>query len=234
MTTLAPKAPASQGAGAPRPQDKRSLLRRVLGPQPFGLLLGSPYLLFVLAVFAFPVGYSVYIAFHDFFFAAPGVQVERPFVGFDNFVTAFSSPQVIRSFGNIGIFLVINVPLTVVLSLLLASALVLGVVAPAVLGFTVCRIFFFDDWQQPVFIGATLCATSVGITARVLKDLGRSRDKESRIILGAAVIDDVLGLIALAVAAGVITASNRPGGGGELPWGDMVAIVAWACVRPAR
>ena len=40
MTTLAPKAPASQGAGAPRPQDKRSLLRRVLGPQPFGLLLG--------------------------------------------------------------------------------------------------------------------------------------------------------------------------------------------------
>ncbi|ROS23518.1 multiple sugar transport system permease protein [Rathayibacter sp. PhB127] len=123
MTTLAPKAPVSQGAGAPRPQDKRSLLRRVLGPQPFGLLLGSPYLLFVLAVFAFPVGYSVYIAFHDFFFAAPGVQVERPFVGFDNFITAFSSPQVIRSFGNIGIFLVINVPLTVVLSLLLASAL---------------------------------------------------------------------------------------------------------------
>ena len=123
MTTLAPKAPASQGAGAPRLKEKRSLLRRVLGPQPLGLLLGSPYLLFVIAVFAFPVGYSVYIAFHDFFFAAPGVQVERPFVGLDNFVTAFSSPQVIRSFGNIGIFLVINVPLTVVLSLLLASAL---------------------------------------------------------------------------------------------------------------
>ncbi|PPF11592.1 sugar ABC transporter permease [Rathayibacter sp. AY1E9] len=117
MTTLT-RRPAP--AGAP---GKRSLLHRVLGPQPLGLLFGSPYLLFVLAVFAFPVVYSVWIAFHDFFFAAPGVQVERPFVGLDNFVTAFSSPQVIRSFGNIGIFLVINVPLTVVLSLLLAAAL---------------------------------------------------------------------------------------------------------------
>jgi len=106
---------------------------------------------------------------------------------------------------------------------------VLGVVAPAVLGFLVCRAFFFDHWQQPAFIGATLCATSVGITARVLKDLGRSRDKESRIILGAAVIDDVLGLIALAVAAGVITASNRPGGEGEVPWGEIGKIVVYAC-----
>ena len=123
MTTLTPKAPASTGAGAPGPAAKRSLLRRVLGPQPLGLLFGGPYLVFVLAVFAFPVGYSVYIAFHDFFFAAPGVQVDRPFVGLENFVTAFSNPQVIRSFGNIGIFLVINVPLTVILALLLASAL---------------------------------------------------------------------------------------------------------------
>lgn len=123
MTSLASKAPASTGAGAPGPGAKRSLLHRVLGPQPLGLLFGSPYLVFVLAVFAFPVGYSVYIAFHDFFFAAPGVQVERPFVGFENFVTAFSNPQVIRSFGNIAIFLVINVPLTVVLALLLAAAL---------------------------------------------------------------------------------------------------------------
>lgn len=106
---------------------------------------------------------------------------------------------------------------------------VLGVIAPAVLGFVVCRAFFFDHWQQPVFIGATLCATSVGITARVLKDLGRSKDTESRIILGAAVIDDVLGLIALAVAAGVINASNRAGAEGDLPWGEIGRIVAWAC-----
>jgi Kef-type K+ transport system membrane component KefB len=59
------------------------------------------------------------------------------------------------------------------------------------------------------FIGATLTATSVGITARVLKDLGRSQSNEARVILGAAVIDDVLGLVILAVVTGVISAADR-------------------------
>jgi Kef-type K+ transport system membrane component KefB len=54
-------------------------------------------------------------------------------------------------------------------------------------------------WQTHLFIGGAICATSVGITARVLKDLGRIHTPESRIILGAAVIDDVLGLVMLAV-----------------------------------
>jgi multiple sugar transport system permease protein len=97
--------------------------RRVLGRNPLGWLFSAPYLLFVIAVFAFPVIYAVWIAFHDFYFAAPGAEVDRPFVGLENFVTAFSSPQVIQSFVNILVFLAINVPLTVVLSLLLASAL---------------------------------------------------------------------------------------------------------------
>jgi Kef-type K+ transport system membrane component KefB len=86
----------------------------------------------------------------------------------------------------------------------------LGVVAPMVLGFLVTRWFFptqagLADW----FVGATLCATSVGITARVLNDLGRTRSRTGRIILGAAVIDDVLGLIVLAVVVGVIEAADR-------------------------
>jgi Kef-type K+ transport system membrane component KefB len=54
-----------------------------------------------------------------------------------------------------------------------------------------------------IFIGATLTATSVGITARVLADLDRLRSKEARIILGAAVIDDVLGLVILTVVTGI-------------------------------
>jgi Kef-type K+ transport system membrane component KefB len=86
---------------------------------------------------------------------------------------------------------------------------VLGVVAPMVLGYA-CATWFFPE-SDPLFrwfIGATLCATSVGITARVLGDLGKTRSKEGRIILGAAVIDDVLGLIVLAVVAGVIGAVN--------------------------
>jgi Kef-type K+ transport system membrane component KefB len=91
----------------------------------------------------------------------------------------------------------------------LSSLLValLGVVVPMLLGFGVGYLLVSEnssEWQVPAFLGATLCATSVGITARVLKDLGRSQDRESRIILGAAVIDDVLGLVVLAVVSGVI------------------------------
>ena len=59
------------------------------------------------------------------------------------------------------------------------------------------------------FIGATLCATSVGITARVLQDLNSSRTVDARVILGAAVIDDVLGLVVLAIVGGIIGAANE-------------------------
>jgi Kef-type K+ transport system membrane component KefB len=61
-----------------------------------------------------------------------------------------------------------------------------------------------SSWHLHLFIGATLCATSVGITARVLKDLGKTNAAESKIILGAAVIDDVLGLVVLAVVQAII------------------------------
>ena len=60
-----------------------------------------------------------------------------------------------------------------------------------------------DLTTAAVFIGATLTATSVGITARVLSDLGRMSTQEARVIIGAAVIDDVLGLVILSVVSGV-------------------------------
>jgi multiple sugar transport system permease protein len=104
---------------APAPKGKR----RPLGRNPLGLLFSAPYLVFVLAVFAYPLGFAVYIAFHDYFFTAPGAVVSRPFVGLQNFIDALTDPAVIRSFGNVGIFLLINVPLTVVFSLVLASGL---------------------------------------------------------------------------------------------------------------
>jgi len=85
---------------------------------------------------------------------------------------------------------------------------VLGVIAPFLLGWAVSAYFIPDEHRLAhVFIGATLCATSVGITARVFKDLGKLGTREARIILGAAVIDDVLGLLILAVVAGAIRAS---------------------------
>jgi Kef-type K+ transport system membrane component KefB len=84
---------------------------------------------------------------------------------------------------------------------------VAGVIAPFFLGWGVSAYFIPGEARLGhIFIGATLCATSVGITARVLKDMNRLQSRESRIILGAAVIDDVLGLLILAVVAGAIKA----------------------------
>ncbi|MBI4508141.1 MAG: cation:proton antiporter [Deltaproteobacteria bacterium] len=89
-----------------------------------------------------------------------------------------------------------------------------GVVVPMALGYFGARwILPGATWHAHVFIGAILSATSVGITARVLKDLGKIQSTEGRIILGAAVIDDVLGLIVLAVVQGIVLGAAKPGGG---------------------
>ena len=111
--------PTRPGGGGPR----RNRRRQWLGKNPFGLVLSAPYLIFVLLVFAYPLVFAFYMSFHDYFFAAPGAVVDRPFVGLANFQEVLSDPAIIRSFGNVGIFLLINVPLTVVLSLVLATAL---------------------------------------------------------------------------------------------------------------
>ncbi len=94
-------------------------------------------------------------------------------------------------------------------SLLVAT---LGVIAPFLLGWSVAAYFLPDQLRLVhLFVGATLSATSVGITARVFKDLGKLNTREARIILGAAVIDDVLGLLILAVVVGAIKAAGTGG-----------------------
>ncbi len=86
----------------------------------------------------------------------------------------------------------------------------LGVAAPFALGWGAGALLLpHSSVYVHAFLGATLCATSVGITARVLKDLGRSQSNEAKVILGAAVIDDVLGLVILSVVTGVIEAAGR-------------------------
>jgi Kef-type K+ transport system membrane component KefB len=100
----------------------------------------------------------------------------------------------------------------------------LGVVAPGLLGWITARTFLpGHDELVYWFVGATLSATSVGITARVLGDLKRTTGGEGRIILGAAVIDDVLGLIVLAVVSGIIRAADA---GEAFRWSSLVRIVA--------
>ena len=81
------------------------------------------------------------------------------------------------------------------------SVAVLGVVTPFVLGYFVSRLLFASS-VEAMFIGAALVATSVGITARVLEDLGMIHTLEAKIILGAAVVDDILGMIVLTLVSG--------------------------------
>ncbi|PYS82423.1 MAG: cation:proton antiporter [Acidobacteria bacterium] len=84
----------------------------------------------------------------------------------------------------------------------------LGVAATFALGWGASALFLHGAHALVhVFVAAMLCSTSVGITARVLRDIGRLQTREARIILGAAVIDDVMGLLILAVVAGAIRAA---------------------------
>jgi Kef-type K+ transport system membrane component KefB len=84
-----------------------------------------------------------------------------------------------------------------------------GTSASFLLGWAAAAYFLPDAPRLAhLFIGASLCATSVGITARVLRDLGRLQTREARVILGAAVVDDVLGLVILAVMAGIVAAAT--------------------------
>ncbi len=113
---------------------------------------------------------------------------------------------------------------------------IVGVVAPFVLGY-VCVIYFQKFalinleagmvGLVAIVVGATLTATSVGITARVLSDLDKLGTKESKIVLTAAIIDDVLGLIILGVVSGIIKSFNS-GGAAEITLGTISIISAKA------
>ena len=83
-----------------------------------------------------------------------------------------------------------------------AAVAVAGVILPFGLGYLACRGMGLPN-MVAVMAGAALTATSVGITARVLADLGRLQDVEGQIILGAAILDDVLGLVILTTVAGL-------------------------------
>lgn len=85
----------------------------------------------------------------------------------------------------------------------------LGMGSPFILGLGVTWLVMPEaDLGTLLFIGATLGATSVGITARVLKEMGCLRAREARVILGAAIVDDVLGLVSLAVVTGIVVSGS--------------------------
>ncbi len=94
---------------------------------------------------------------------------------------------------------------------------IVGVVLPFVGGYFAAKLLIPGlENSAYLFIGATLTATSVGITARVFKDLNYLSAKEAKIVLGAAVFDDILGLLILAVVAGIVSGGNVSAG--EIAW----------------
>ncbi len=99
----------------------------------------------------------------------------------------------------------------------LAVALV-GMALPFALGYGAIKLTTGAPDLLAVFIGATATATSIGISAKVLSDLGYLQRPEGQIILGAAVIDDILGVVVLSVVAGIAK-------GGSLEWGEVARIV---------
>ena len=102
---------------------------------------------------------------------------------------------------------------------------IIGVVAPFLIGLLLAGPLLLPGQSQNtyLFLGATLAATSVGITGRVFRDLGKLDLPAARIVLGAAVIDDVLGLVILAVVSSLVQA-------GSVSSGEVLLIIAKSVV----
>ena len=114
-----------------------------------------------------------------------------------------------------------------------ASAVgMVGIVVPFVLGAFVVGPMLLPgkDFNAYLFLGATLAATSVGITGRVFRDLGQLKMPEAQIVLGAAVIDDVLGLVILAVVSSLVQAGSVSFGQVGMIIGEAVLFLGGSIV----
>jgi Kef-type K+ transport system membrane component KefB len=98
---------------------------------------------------------------------------------------------------------------------------IVGVITPFALGTAGLMTWFGVSAIPAIFAGAALTATSIGITAKVLSELGRLTSREGQIIVGAAVMDDVLGIIVLAVVGGLVKT-------GEVQVSNVLILIASA------
>lgn len=104
-----------------------------------------------------------------------------------------------------------------------ARVAVIGVAAPFLLGVLVMQLLTPGlSVNTQMFVAATLGATSVGITARVLRELNKEKSREGHIILGAAVMDDILALIMLAVVSGIVVSGEFEVG--EALWHVLLSV----------
>jgi Kef-type K+ transport system membrane component KefB len=112
---------------------------------------------------------------------------------------------------------------------------IIGVVLPLVAGFGVAYALG-HSFDQALFLGALLTATSVGITARVLSDAGALQSREAKIILGAAVIDDILGLLMLSLVLQLTVRGGSHPGSLALTAAlalSFLVVAVWAGIRLA-
>ena len=103
------------------------------------------------------------------------------------------------------------------------SVAVVGVVLPFALGTWGLMALFHVDAVPAIFAGASMTATSIGITASVFGELGYLKTREGQIVIGAAVLDDILGIVILAVVVAL-------GSGGAIEIGPIIKLVAAAAV----
>jgi len=102
------------------------------------------------------------------------------------------------------------------------SVAVVGVVLPFALGTLGLMSLFHVDAIPAIFAGASMTATSIGITASVFGELGYLRTREGQIVIGAAVLDDILGIVILAVVVSL-------GAGGSLDIAPIIQLVSLRC-----
>ncbi len=152
-------------------------------------------------------------------------------IWFDSAGNRSETYTVIYTLAELGvIFLLFSVGLETKVKDLLGSGraamlcALLGVILPFVAGLALVLAVGGYDMNCAMFMGAAMVATSVGITARIIKDMRLMEVKESRIIIAAAVIDDVLGMIVLAIVQGMATS------GGDIEILDLAIIIIKAVV----
>lgn len=156
------------------------------------------------------------------------LNLELPEPGADT-TSGGSIYTIVYTFAELGvIFLLFSVGLETKVKDLLGSGraamltALLGVIVPFIIGFAL--IMAYDgNTNHAMFLAAAMVATSVGITARIIKDLKLMDTREARIIISAAVIDDVLGMIVLAIVNGVA-------GGGSVSIVDIIVITLQAVI----
>lgn len=143
------------------------------------------------------------------------------FIGTDPYLDILSRIGMLLLLFGVGVELSVRDLFSVGASSLLVATI--GTVSSIVIG-TLMAVLLLPGaaMASQLFLGAAITATSVGITARVLADLGASRRREASVILGAAVVDDILGLVVL----GTVTVWASGGQGGpSAEGGTIVALL---------